>query len=196
MTGVGTGLAAFVMALAGMPQICLAPPADCNGNGVNDSTDIRNGTSLDCNGNGIPDECEADCNGNGLHDSCDIAAMTSQDANVNAVPDECEMIELTLGLADLVWTPVDGALGYDVVSGDLTALRSSGGDFTTATLACVVNDLPATSTSYVADPTPGEGIWFLVRAALGGGPLTYDAFGPGQVQGRDSGIAASAAACP
>ena len=39
----------------------LASPAaasDCNGNGVDDQTDIKNRTSLDCNGNDIPDECE------------------------------------------------------------------------------------------------------------------------------------------
>lgn len=32
--------------------------ADCNGNGVDDATDIAHATSLDCNGNGIPDECD------------------------------------------------------------------------------------------------------------------------------------------
>ena len=33
-------------------------PGDCNDNGVDDATDIRNGTSEDTNDNGIPDECE------------------------------------------------------------------------------------------------------------------------------------------
>lgn len=50
---------------------------DCNGNGVDDATDIANGTSQDCNTNGVPDEC-------------DIADGTSQDANGNGVPDECD----------------------------------------------------------------------------------------------------------
>lgn len=31
---------------------------DCNGNGVDDATDISAGTSQDGNGNGVPDECE------------------------------------------------------------------------------------------------------------------------------------------
>ena len=31
---------------------------DCNGNGVDDATDIANGTSTDVNGNLVPDECE------------------------------------------------------------------------------------------------------------------------------------------
>jgi len=50
---------------------------DCNGNGIDDATDISSGTSEDCNGNGIPDEC-------------DIAAGTSEDCNGNGIPDECD----------------------------------------------------------------------------------------------------------
>jgi cysteine-rich repeat protein len=36
-----------------------AGPQDCNSNGIEDSTDIANGTSQDCNTNGVPDECES-----------------------------------------------------------------------------------------------------------------------------------------
>ena len=51
---------------------------DCNGNGVLDSADISNGTSLDCNANGVPDEC-------------DIAEETSSDNNpMDGIPDECQ----------------------------------------------------------------------------------------------------------
>ncbi|MEQ8767346.1 MAG: choice-of-anchor B family protein [Planctomycetota bacterium] len=32
---------------------------DCNGNGIDDTVDIGNGTSQDCNQNGQPDECES-----------------------------------------------------------------------------------------------------------------------------------------
>ena len=42
------------LALFGPP----AAASDCNGNGVDDQTDINDGTSVDCNGNDIPDECE------------------------------------------------------------------------------------------------------------------------------------------
>jgi hypothetical protein len=41
--------------------VVAAPAAlarDCNGNGVEDVTDINNGDSKDCNGNNIPDGCE------------------------------------------------------------------------------------------------------------------------------------------
>jgi len=63
---------------------------DCNGNGIDDSADIAQGTSGDCNGNVVPDECEdPDCNGNGVPDTCDIADGTSSDCNSNGIPDEC-----------------------------------------------------------------------------------------------------------
>jgi len=66
---------------------CLAD--DCNGNGVDDATDILLGGSDDEDANGVPDECE-DCNGNGIVDSQDIAGPESQDLNGNGIPDECE----------------------------------------------------------------------------------------------------------
>lgn len=65
--------------------------ADCNMNGVDDATDIEDGSETDCSGNGIPDSCEPDCNGNMIADSCDIFFGTSQDCNLNGIPDECEI---------------------------------------------------------------------------------------------------------
>jgi serine protease AprX len=49
---------------------------DCNGNGIDDATDIANGTERDCNGNGLPD-------------SCDVADGISPDIDGNGRPDEC-----------------------------------------------------------------------------------------------------------
>ena len=84
--------------------------ADCNGNGVVDSTDSANETSQDCNLNGIPDECEIDeksnapggpffckqncnpdCNDNGFLDECEVPPLcpTCTDCNANGVPDDC-----------------------------------------------------------------------------------------------------------
>ncbi|MCH7700178.1 MAG: VCBS repeat-containing protein [Planctomycetes bacterium] len=67
---------------------------DCNGNGILDTDDIAEGTSLDCNQDGIPDECDDpfnDCNNNGVLDECDIAEGLSADCNGNGMPDECEL---------------------------------------------------------------------------------------------------------
>ncbi len=44
---------------------------DCNGNGIDDGTDIQNGTSQDCDANGVPDECQSDSDGDGVIDPCD-----------------------------------------------------------------------------------------------------------------------------
>jgi hypothetical protein len=84
------------------------PPADCNQNGVDDASDIANGTSQDMDWDGIPDECEPDCdqngrpddydvangepdcNGNIRPDACDFQDGTSQDTNGNGIPDECD----------------------------------------------------------------------------------------------------------
>ena len=56
----------------------VAPPPDCNGNGVPDDEDIAGGTSQDCNDNETPDEC-------------DVANGASPDVNGNGIPDECEV---------------------------------------------------------------------------------------------------------
>jgi hypothetical protein len=64
--------------------------ADCNGNGITDTTDVTGGTSEDCNSNLIPDECERDCNANDVPDECDVTGGTSDDCNGNYVPDECD----------------------------------------------------------------------------------------------------------
>ena len=86
----------------------VAPWADCNENGMNDTCDIDCaspggqcdlpgcGQSFDCNLNGSPDECDVewetspDCNGNGVPDECDIDGGWSDDYDLNGVPDECE----------------------------------------------------------------------------------------------------------
>ena len=65
----------------------------------------------------------------------------------------------------LTWTPSLGAVGYDVVSGDLATLRATAGDFAAATDTCEANDVAVASLD-VADPAPGLGRWFLVRATF------------------------------
>ncbi|UCG15618.1 MAG: hypothetical protein JSV19_10020 [Phycisphaerales bacterium] len=70
---------------------------DCNGNGIPDTIDIAEGTSMDCQPNGHPDECDIDdgmswdCNNSGIPDECDVAEGTSEDCNGDIVPDECQI---------------------------------------------------------------------------------------------------------
>ena len=105
-------------------------------------------------------------------------------------------ILLTLTATDLVWTAAYDAIGYDAVRGSLTTLRDTLGDFTAAVDSCVVNDTTATTWPHGAAPAAGAGFWYLVRAELGSGPLTYDTPGAGQVGSRDAEIDASPNACP
>jgi len=59
-------------------------PADCNGNGVVDASDIFNGSSNDCDANEIPDECDTDCDADGVADSCE------PDGDQDGVIDDCD----------------------------------------------------------------------------------------------------------
>lgn len=59
---------------------------DCNGNLINDSDDINNGTSEDCDSNGVPDECQNDCDNDGIPDACEL------DTDRDYTPDDCEFV--------------------------------------------------------------------------------------------------------
>jgi len=96
----------------------------------------------------------------------------------------------------LQWTGTPGAIGYDVVYGDLGTLARSGGDFTAAVEGCMANDLPEISLPYAMSPPLGSGFWFLVRDVTPSGPGSYDSGFPGQVGSRDAEIDGSPLACP
>jgi hypothetical protein len=98
--------------------------------------------------------------------------------------------------AELSWGVVAGATGYDIVSGDLGSLRSSGGSFTTATSACLSNNGATTSLTDSSTPAAGQGVWFLVRGENCGGKGTYDSGRAMQVGLRDAEIASSGDDCP
>jgi hypothetical protein len=95
----------------------------------------------------------------------------------------------------LNWSSPAGSVWYDVVRGDLTILRSTGGDFTLATAERADN---ATATSLVVsgNPPAGEGFWLLVRGVNCKGPGEYDSFASSQVGDRDAEINTAATGCP
>ena len=97
---------------------------------------------------------------------------------------------------ELSWAALPSAGWYDVVRGDLGSLRSTGGNFTASTQACVADNTQSTSLSFPLAPAPGEGFWFLVRAANCKGPGVYDSGAASQIGSRDAEIAASGPACP
>jgi LmbE family N-acetylglucosaminyl deacetylase len=122
------------------------------------------------------------------------------DNDCNGVTDDAPAPEGTPGLvvatADLSWSAVPGATGYDVVRGSLGQLLTSGGDFAAATKECLADDLAGTSISYTLPPGPGQASWFLARAVGCGGAGSFNSGAPSQAGDRDPGVAASPLACP
>jgi subtilisin-like proprotein convertase family protein len=105
-------------------------------------------------------------------------------------------VELTVTRTQLEWTSAPDAIGYDVVVGDLGALRSGEGDLTQAVDGCLENDFAASPLPNTDDPAPGEGQWILVRGVTAVEALTYETFAGSQVGLRDEEINASPLACP
>lgn len=107
-----------------------------------------------------------------------------------------DVMGLVVNGDEIDWNGVYDAQAYDIVRGDLSVLRASGGDFTLATEACVANDWVWTTATLAAAPPAGKA-WFIIgRPDFAGGPGTYDEWGSSQVGSRDAGINASASACP
>ena len=133
------------------------------------------------------------CNGNGIDDDCDVTVD-----NV-AAPTGTPALHgqaLGNGAAHLTWNATAAATGYDLVTGSLQVLQSSGGDFSAATTQCLANDLPTTSFDHPEIPAAGQGFWYLIRAVNCGGNASYDSGSPSQVGSRDAEIAASGYGCP
>lgn len=140
----------------------------------------------------------------------DCSAPTDQrgyirpyDATGDGVP-ACDSgayeLELELDLAvdssELNWSSNISLVSYDVISGDLLRLRTGEGQFATAVLACIVNDLADTVLAFSDTPAPGEGFWFLARGINAATQTSYDGWGVSQTAPRDDGIEASGLACP
>ncbi len=95
------------------------------------------------------------------------------------------------------WTALAGASWYDGVSGSLSTLRSTSGDFTASTQRCSASKTASLSfTDQSPNPPVGSGYWYVVRGANCRGRGTYDSGASSQHGSRDPGISASAAACP
>ena len=96
----------------------------------------------------------------------------------------------------LNWFPPANAVWYDMVGGPLSLLRSSQGNYAVATTLCAASRVSAPTAENSAQPPPGNGVWFIVRAANCRGRGTYGSGAPSEHAGRDAGIAASRFTCP
>ncbi len=85
---------------------------------------------------------------------------------------------------------------YDVVKGNLSILRSSGGDFASSLTECHEDDSLDTLTSDSVEPGTEDGIYYLVRGQNDCAYGTYNTEETGQVADRDAEIEASGNACP
>lgn len=148
--------------------------------------------------------CAGDCNDvsasvhpgalelcNGIDDDCNAAV---DDA---VAPTSVSVIGLAQQFGDthVTWAQVTGATGYDVVRGQLSALRGSDAHFASATDTCLADNA---STNDVVDssfPAAGDGFWYLVRPTNCGGAGSFDGAGSHQAGPRDQGINASPTSC-
>ncbi len=94
----------------------------------------------------------------------------------------------------VAWQDIAPATSYDLVSGGLQSLRSSGGNFTSATQRCLARRVSSYLVTDSAVPASGDGFWYLVRGA-NCGTGTYDGPGVSQQGFRDAEINASPASC-
>ncbi|MFM1830741.1 MAG: hypothetical protein RLZZ558_1081, partial [Planctomycetota bacterium] len=83
-----------------------AVATDCNSNGIPDSCDLANGTSLDRNGNGIPDECDPN----------PVLALSNNAVSCNAIGSE---VTVEARLSGVVQNVVSGQM---LISWDPTRL--------------------------------------------------------------------------
>ncbi|RMG45783.1 MAG: hypothetical protein D6718_06585 [Acidobacteria bacterium] len=94
----------------------------------------------------------------------------------------------------LRWTASGSA--YDLIRGDLGALRSSGGAFDMALETCLADDWPDEEFLDAASPAGRAGWWYLVRAGACAGTESYDTGAASQRGCRDPELGGAANACP
>jgi hypothetical protein len=160
------------------------------------------GHQRDDDGDGVT-ECGGDCNdGNaaihpGVTDICDgLDNDCDGTFDAGVTPDRVVGLGSGPPKNQVDWTAVSGADRYDIVRGDLAALRASNGDFAASLLGCLENDSADTSGSDGSSPASGQGFYYLVRAQSACKSGSYSQWTGAERAGRDSAIASSPVACP
>lgn len=127
----------------------------------------------------------------------DIGAYEFNACQPGLPPEGVSGFSVGPGSTTLSWSAAARAATYDVVAGDLSILRASGGDFGQATEECVADDTFLLQAEDEVSPAAGSGRWLLARAAdCTGRNGPYDEPAGGQTGTRDPGLAASPHACP
>ena len=153
-------------------HVCAGGFTDCNGNGIDDATEIAANPSIDCNSNGVIDTCElgtgTDCNNNGTLDACEIAANPGLDCNHNGVLDTCDITNTPFldsnnnGTIDTCETPgpgqdcnANGILdSWDLLVGELTDVNGNG--IADACEGAAIDEASVNDTVQAAGPRSGS----------------------------------------
>ncbi len=93
------------------------------------------------------------------------------------------------------WNGELSADRYDMIKGDLIALRSSSGNFTSSLLSCGEEDSFDTQSFDSIGPNPGEGFYYLIRGQADCKDGTYNTGQSSQSDDRDSEIESSSSTC-
>jgi hypothetical protein len=93
------------------------------------------------------------------------------------------------------WTPPPGVTSWDLISGSVSRLRQTAGDYSQAHIQCLAANYTATVYTTTDTPPVGEATFYLLRNSSAPTNGTYDDAGPGLVEGRDLEIAASGNDC-
>ncbi len=153
---------------------CCEDDLDLDGFGACDDCVDRDGSTYP----GATEACD------GLDNNCDGAIDEGF-----PVPGGVAVLRFAADGSTMSWDPAVDADRYDVLRGDLLALRASGGDYTAAATQCVEDDAAGTQSSDPALPASGEGFFYLIRAQAACKDGTYDSGGSGQRGSRDGGLA-------
>jgi len=131
------------------------------------------------------------------HDLYATSAGAANDCSgAVAVPGTVGQLRFDSGEA-LSWAGAGGARAYDVIRGNLRALRRRGGNFAQVIEICLENNSSDTH-SFEPDDVPEGMAWFyLVRAVnVSCGLGSFDSGGSGQAASRDPAVSTSPAVCP
>ena len=113
------------------------------------------------------------------------------DGTMDNVPPPAGSPSIVMNQTGPTWTPLAGAVLYDVVRGRLTQ-----GAFITSDETCIASRTTGSSATDTAAPLPGAAFWYLVRGRSCAAYGTWNSGDPAQAGSLDAEINGAPGACP